>query len=163
MSESLDELLTHNQAYAKEQYDGQLDKEPVRHLAVVTCMDARLDVHAMLGLRNGEAHILRNAGGVITDDVIRSLCLSQRYLGTNEVVLIHHTKCGLQGLDEESFRAELSEEMGETPPWPLQSFDDPFDDVRASVARIKESVFVGQTEDVSGFVYDVDDGLLHSV
>lgn len=159
----IDELVEHNREYAASFTDAGLPGAPARRLAVVACMDARLDVTAALGLRNGEAHVIRNAGGVITDDVIRSLCLSQRALGTREILLVHHTQCGVQGLDEERLRAELATEVGEAPAWSFESFDDPYDDVRRSIERLRTSPFLLHTDAIAGFVYDVNDGLLHEV
>ena len=126
-------------------------------------MDARLDVAGLLGLELGDAHIIRNAGGVVTDDVIRSLCLSQRFLGTTEIVLIHHTDCGLQKVDEGQLRLELATELGVTPAWSLDGFADPYDDVRQSIARLVRSPFVAETDQIRGCVYDVVDGRLHEV
>ena len=143
--------------------DADLPASPGRRLAVVACMDARLDVREILGLAGGEAHIVRNAGGVVTDDVIRSLCLSQRHLGTREIILLHHTDCGLEGLDEPSFKAELEAELGVAPDWALESFSDPFADVRRSVRRLVDSPFVAHADHISGFVYDVATGALHRV
>ena len=158
-----DELLQHNAVYADAWADGHLPVEPQRKLAVVACMDSRMDIFEMLGLRHGEAHIIRNAGGVITDDVTRSLCVSQRYLGTREIILLHHTDCGLQKVHEEDFRHELEAELGIKPVWLLESFDDPFLDTRQSIRRIQMSPFVIHKDNVRGFVYDVDTGWLHEV
>lgn len=160
---STDELIERNAAYATERHDPRLAAQPGRRLAVVTCMDARIDPLAVLGLDNGDAHIMRNAGGVVTDDVIRSLCLSQRALGTREIVLVHHTACGLQGVDEARFRAELAAELGITPPWALEGFTDPHDDVRQSIARLVTNPFIAHSEHIRGFVYDVDTGRLSEV
>jgi carbonic anhydrase len=158
---SVDELVEHNAAFAADFVDGDLQVSPRRHLAVVACMDSRMDIFKLLGLENGEAHIIRNAGGVITDDVIRSLCLSQRRLGTREIVLVHHTDCGLHNLDEATFRSELEEELGVKPWWSLESFTDPYADVRQSIQRLYMTPFIPHKEAISGFVYDVHDGLLH--
>jgi len=160
---STDELLAKNAAFSEEFAEADLASPPRRSLAVVACMDARMDIHKILGLENGEAHIIRNAGGIISDDVIRSLCLSQRALGTKEIVLMHHTKCGVCGLDENQFAADMQADLGVKPPWPLASFEDPYDDVRQAMNRLKLSPFVPNTEDVRGFVYDVDTGLLDEV
>jgi len=160
---SADELIERNAQYARESFDPSVAGAPDRNLAVVACMDSRLDVLRLLGLHNGNSHLIRNAGGVLSDDVIRSLCLSQRALGTREIVLVHHTKCGVRGIDEDAFRTELLNEVGEEPQWPLHSFDDPHDDVRASIERLKNSPFVPHTDHVTGFVYDVDTGLLEVV
>ncbi|MGI9016571.1 MAG: beta-class carbonic anhydrase [Euzebya sp.] len=158
-----DELLAHNRAFAERFGDADLQVAPTRHLAVVACMDSRIDVFAILGLRNGEAHIIRNAGGVITDDVIRSLCLSQRLLGTREILLVHHTDCGLQKVREDTFKQELLEELGVTPRWSLESFTDPEADVRQSTQRLHLSPFVQHTDHIRGFVYDVTTGRLNEV
>ena len=162
-SANTDELLARNAEFARDFHDARLQVEPVRRLAVVACMDSRIDTFAILGLENGDAHIIRNAGGVITDDVIRSLCLSQRYLGTEEIVLIHHTDCGLQKVDETEFRTELEAEIGVKPWWSLESFTDPYDDVRQSIQRLYMTPFILHKTNIRGFVYDVTDGLLHEV
>lgn len=160
---NVDELVANNAAYAAE-FDGvHLDVAPARHLAVVACMDSRMDVFEILGVANGESHLLRNAGGVITDDVIRSLCLSQRLLGTREIILLHHADCGLQKVDEESFKAELEAEVGVKPLWALETFGDPFADVLQSIQRLLLTPFLPHKDHISGFVYDVDDGRLHEV
>ncbi len=160
---STPELLAGNAAFARG-FDGAgMPAAPARRLAVVACMDARLDVLGLLGLRSGEAHIIRNAGGVVTDDVIRSLCLSQRLLGTREVVLVHHTGCGLELLDEHRFLAELEAETGVRPSWPLEAFADPYDDVAESMRRLHTSPFLPCKDHIRGFVYDVADGKLHEV
>ena len=132
-----------------------LDVRPSRRLAVVTCMDSRLDVFSALGLRDGDAHILRNAGGVITDDVIRSLAISQRLLGTREVMLIHHTDCGMQKLTDDGFRSELREAAGVAPAFAIESFTDLDADVRQSILRVRRSTFLLHRDAVRGFVYDV--------
>ena len=152
----VDELLANNRAFAASLPDRHLDVRPSRSLAVVTCMDSRLDVFAVLGLRDGEAHILRNAGGVITDDVIRSLAVSQRRLGTREVMLIHHTDCGMQTLTDDGFRAELLQATGVAPAFAIESFADADADVRQSVLRVRRSPFLLHRDLVRGFVYDVD-------
>jgi carbonic anhydrase len=153
---SIDDLLANNRAYAENSRAGHLDVNPKRHLAIVTCMDSRIDVFAALGLGDGEAHILRNAGGVITDDVIRSLAISQRKLGTHEVMLIHHTDCGMQKLTDDSFRAELQDATGIAPAFAIESFSDPDADVRQSILRVRRSDFIPHRDLVRGFVYDVD-------
>jgi carbonic anhydrase len=152
----IDELVGNNRSFAASQPDRHLDVRPSRSLAVVTCMDSRLDVFAALGLRDGEAHILRNAGGVITDDVIRSLAVSQRRLGTREVMLIHHTDCGMQSLTDDGFRAELQEATGVAPAFAIESFADVDADVRQSVLRVRRSPFLPHRDLVRGFVCDVD-------
>ena len=155
------ELLASNAAFVRD-FDGAgMPAAPARRLAVVACMDARLDVLRILGLRAGEAHVIRNAGGVITGDVIRSLCLSQRLLGTREVVLVHHTDCGLQLLDEQRFMAALEAETGVTPAWPLEAFADPYEDVIESMQRLHSTPFLPHKDNIRGFVYDVADGMLH--
>lgn len=162
-SPNADELIERNAAYGRDSHDIEVPGKPSRHLAVVCCMDSRIETYAALGLGNGESHMIRNAGGVITDDVIRSLCLSQRYLGTREIVLVHHTDCGLQSVDEAEFRAELQAELGVKPSWSLESFSDPYDDVRQSIQRLHRSPFLQHKDNIRGFVYDVTDGLLQEV
>jgi carbonic anhydrase len=160
---TIDELLANNQAFAASLPACHLDVQPSRRLAVVTCMDSRLDVFAALGLGDGEAHVLRNAGGVITDDVIRSLAISQRRLGTREVMLIHHTDCGMQSLSDDGFRAELQAATGVAPAWAIESFSDVDADVRQSLLRVRRSPFLPHRERVRGFVYDVDTHRLREV
>lgn len=140
-----------------------LDAAPARQLTVVACMDARIDVFGLLGLRIGQAHVLRNAGGVITDDMIRSIAISQRRLGTREVILLHHTRCGLMTLTEDGFKRELESETGVRPTWAVESFTDPVESVRQSMQRIRVSPFVPHRGQVRGFVYDVDTGELREV
>lgn len=158
-----DELLSRNTEYAFEFHDSGLEVQPKRQLAIVACMDSRIDTFAILGLGNGDAHIIRNAGGVITDDVIRSLCLSQRFLGTKEIILVHHTDCGLQAVNEEDFRDELNKELGVKPWWSLEAFSDPHDDVRQSMQRLEMTPFIRHRDHIRGFVYDVTTGLLEEV
>jgi carbonic anhydrase len=160
---SADELLANNAAYVEQFDDPERDVAPSRQLAVVACMDSRMDIFEILGLGNGEAHVIRNAGGVITDDVIRSLCLSQRFLGTREIVLLHHTDCGLQKVDEQEFREELVEELGVKPWWSLEAFRDPDADVRQSMRRLQLTPFLQHKDHVRGFVYEVDTGRLREV
>jgi carbonic anhydrase len=159
----IDELVANNEGFAAGLPDRHLDVEPSRRLAIVTCMDSRLDVFAALGLGDGEAHVLRNAGGVITDDVIRSLAVSQRRLGTRETMLIHHTDCGMQKLTDDGFRAELQEATGVAPPFAIESFGDVDADVRQSILRVRNSPFVPHRDGVRGFVYDVDTHRLREV
>jgi carbonic anhydrase len=159
----IDELIANNRAFAASTPAEQLDSRPSRRLAIVTCMDTRLDVLASLGLRVGEAHILRNAGGVITDDVIRSLAISQRRLGTREVMLIHHTRCGMQTLTDDEFRGELLAATGVTPPFAIESFADLDADVRQSMLRVRRSPFLASDTPVRGFVYDVDTNGLREI
>jgi carbonic anhydrase len=162
-SPNTDGLVRNNAEYADQFHDADLQVAPKRQLAIVACMDSRMDIFSILGLGPGEAHIIRNAGGVITDDVIRSLCLSQRLLGTKEIVLLHHTDCGLQQVDENKFKAELQAELGIKPWWALEAFTDPAIDVAQSMRRLAMSPFVPHTEHVRGFVYDVATGVLHEV
>ncbi|MFY1676505.1 MULTISPECIES: beta-class carbonic anhydrase [unclassified Streptomyces] len=157
-----DRLVAANERYSAEFTDPGMDARPVRRVAVVACMDARLDLHAALGLNLGDCHTIRNAGGVVTDDVIRSLTISQRALGTRAVVLIHHTGCGLESLTEE-FRHDLEMEVGQRPAWAVESFRDVDQDVRQSVRRVRTSPFLLHTDDVRGFVFDVKTGLLREV
>jgi carbonic anhydrase len=160
---AIEQLLENNRAFAAALPEGHQDVEPRRRLAVVACMDSRLDVFAALGLESGEAHILRNAGGVITDDVIRSLAISQRRLGTREVMLVHHTDCGMQKVTDDGFRAELMETSGVAPAFAIESFTDLDADVRQSILRIRRSPFIPHRDVVRGFVYDVDTHRLHEV
>ena len=158
-----DELLENNRRYAVGFDDSHLEVNPKRKLAVVGCMDSRMDTFEILGLQHGEAHIIRNAGGVITDDVIRSLCLSQRFLGTREIILLHHTDCGLMRVTEDSFKAELEAEIGIKPWWALESFSDPHADVLQSIRRLHATPFITHKQHIRGFVYNVETGLLEEV
>jgi carbonic anhydrase len=157
-----DHLLENNAAYAAN-FHGPLPLPPSKHVAVVACMDARLNVYDILGLQDGEAHVIRNAGGVITDDEIRSLAISQRLLGTDEIILIHHTDCGMLTFTDDGFKASIQEETGIRPPWSAEAFGDLDADVRQSIARIKASPFVPRTESVRGFVFDVATGKLNEI
>ena len=159
----IDQLLENNRAFAAGLGERHLDVKPSRRLAIVTCMDSRLDVFAALGLGDGEAHVLRNAGGVITDDVIRSLAISQRLLGTREVMLIHHSDCGMQKVTDDGFRAELQGDTGVAPAFAIESFTDLDADVRQSVLRVRNSPFLPHRDAVRGFVYDVDTHRLREV
>ena len=159
----VDTLVANNRAWADQLPALHLDVRPRRRLAVVTCMDSRLNVFAALGLRDGEAHVLRNAGGVITDDVIRSLAVSQRRLGTRAVMLIHHTDCGLMKLTDDGFRAELQAASGVAPAFAIESFTDLDADVRQSILRVRRSPFLLHLDAVRGFVYDVDTHRLREV
>jgi carbonic anhydrase len=158
-----DELLQNNAAYAEAFDKGDLPLPPARGVAVVACMDARLDVHKILGLEEGDAHIIRNAGGVITDDEIRSLAISQRLLGTREIILIHHTDCGMLTFTDEELKAQIQEEAGIKPHFSLESFSDLEEDVRQSIARIQHSPFVPHKDSVRGFIYEVETGRLREV
>jgi carbonic anhydrase len=157
-----DEFLRNNAAYA-EQFAGPLPMPPSKHVAVVACMDARLHVSSILGLKEGEAHVIRNAGGVVTDDVIRSLTISQRLLGTTEIILIHHTDCGMLTFTDDAFRRSIQDETGIKPPWAAESFTNLEEDVRQSIARIKASPFVPHRGAIRGFVFDVATGKLNEV
>ncbi|MEV7792492.1 carbonic anhydrase [Streptomyces sp. NPDC087512] len=157
-----DRLVEANAHYAEAFSDPGMDARPVQRVAVVACMDARLDLHAALGLKLGDCHTIRNAGGVVTDDVIRSLTISQRALGTRSVVLIHHTNCGMESITEE-FRHDLELEVGQRPAWAVESFRDVQQDVRQSIERVRTSPFLLHTEDVRGFVFDVKTGRLSEV
>lgn len=161
--DTIDALLGNNQVFAAGLAEKHLDVEPQRQLAIVTCMDSRLDVFAALGLGPGEAHVLRNAGGIITDDVIRSLAISQRRLGTREVMLIHHTDCGMQKITDDGFRLELQETTGVSPSFAIESFTDVEADVRQSILRVRRSPFLLHRDVVRGFVYDVDSHRLREV
>jgi carbonic anhydrase len=158
-----DELLENNAAYAESFDKGDLPLPPARGVAVVACMDARLDVHKILGLEEGDAHVIRNAGGVITDDEIRSLTISQRLLGTREIVLIHHTDCGMLTFSDDDLKTQIHEEVGLKPHFSMESFTDLEEDVRQLVARIKASPFVPHKDSVRGFVYEVETGRLREV
>ena len=160
---TIDELLANNRGFSGSLPAIHLDVRPARRLAIVTCMDSRLNVFAALGLRDGEAHVLRNAGGVITDDVIRSLAVSQRKLGTRAVMLIQHTDCGMQKLTDDGFRAELQQDTGVAPAFAIESFTDVRANVRQSVLRVRRSPFIPHRELVRGFVYDVDTHRLDEV
>ena len=159
----VDELLANNQTFAAGLADRQLAGTPSRAVAIVTCMDCRIDLGEALGLRLGEAHVLRNAGGVITDDVIRSLALSQRKLGTREVMLIHHDGCGMGTVTDDGFRAELEAATGVAPAFAIESFADPEADVRQSILRVRRSPFLLHRDAVRGFVYDLEGGALREV
>jgi carbonic anhydrase len=157
-----DELLANNQRYA-DGFSGPLPMPPAKGVAVVACMDARLNVYALLGLEEGQAHVIRNAGGVVTEDEIRSLAISQRLLGTREIILIHHTDCGMLTFTDDDFKAAIQAETGIKPAWSAEAFDDLDADVRQSIARIKASPFVPHKDSVRGFVFDVATGKLNEV
>ena len=158
-----DELLQNAERYADEFDRGDLPLPPAKRIAVLACMDARLDPHRLLGLAEGDAHVIRNAGGVVTDDEIRSLAISQRLLGTQEIILIHHTDCGMLTFGDDEFRRGLQTETGIKPEWAAEAFDDVDDDVRQSIARIQASPFIPRKDSVRGFVYDVTTGRLREV
>jgi carbonic anhydrase len=157
-----DEYLANNARYA-ETFTGPLPLPPAGNVAIVACMDARLNVYAILGLSEGEAHVIRNAGGVITDDQIRSLAVSQRLLGTREIILIHHTDCGMLTFTDDAFKRSIQDETGIKPPWSAEAFPDLGEDVRQSIARIKASPFIPHRDAVRGFVFDVATGKLNEV
>jgi carbonic anhydrase len=158
-----DDALRNNEAYAKGFDKGQLPLPPAKKLAVVACMDARLHVSKILGLNEGDAHVFRNAGGAVTDDAIRSLAISQRLLGTEEVILIHHTDCGMLTFTDDAVKAQIQKETGIRPAFALEAFSNLEDDVRQSIARIKASPFIPKKDRVRGFVYDVTTGRLNEV
>jgi carbonic anhydrase len=157
-----DALLDNARAYAARFDKGDLPMPPGRHLAIVACMDARLNVYGLLGLTEGDVHVIRNAGGVVTEDVIRSLTISQRLLGTTEIVLIHHTDCGMLTFTDNEFKVAIEADTGLRPTWAAEAFDDPEADVRQSIARIKATQFLPHKA-VRGFVYDVKTGGLREV
>jgi carbonic anhydrase len=157
-----DELLANNSEYASI-FTGPLPLPPAKHVAVLACMDARLNVYGALGLQAGEAHVIRNAGGVVTEDEIRSLAISQRLLGTEEIILIHHTDCGMLTFTDDAFKSSIQDEVGIKPPWAAESFTDLDEDVRQSIARIKASPFIPKKDAVRGFVFDVATGKLNEV
>ena len=158
-----DELVRNNQAYGAGFDQGGLPMPPSKHLAVVACMDARLDVYRLLGLKLGEAHVIRNAGGVVSEDAIRSLVISQRLLSTREIVLVHHTDCGMLTFRDDPLKDQILEDAGIRPPFALEAFPDPDDDVRQSMARLRSSPFLVHKDRIRGFVYEVETGRLREV
>lgn len=160
---STDELLANNEAYVASFDKAELPLPPAKKVAVVACMDARVNVYGALGLEEGDAHVIRNAGGVVTDDEIRSLAISQRLLGTEEIILIHHTDCGMLTFSDDEFRRAIEEETGIKPEWAAESFTDLEADVRQSIARIKSSPFIPRKDSIRGFVYEVETGRLREV
>jgi carbonic anhydrase len=158
-----DELLRNAEAYAASFDQGDLPLPPARKLAVLACMDARLNPYGILGLREGDAHIIRNAGGVVTDDEIRSLAISQRLLGTEEIILIHHTDCGMLTFTDDEFKRSVQDDVGIKPEWAAEAFPDLDEDVRQSIARIQASPFIPRKDSVRGFVYEVETGRLREV
>src|SRR5580700_8770183 len=159
---AIDDYLARNAEYAPTHVGGQ-PVEPGQHVAVVACMDSRMRIFPMLGMTGGEAHVIRNAGGVVTDDVIRSLAISQRLLGTREIMLVHHTECGMLTFTDDDFKAAIQEETGIKPPWAAEAFGELEADVRQSIKRITSSPFIPHTDAVRGFVFDVATGLLTEV
>lgn len=160
---TIDELIANAKTYSQSFEGGDLPLPPAKRVAIVACMDARLNPYGLLGLREGDAHVIRNAGGVITDDEIRSLSISQRLLGTEEIMLIHHTDCGMLTFSDDDFRRQLQHDIGIKPEWAVETFDDVDDDVRQSIARIKASPFISNKDNVRGFVYEVETGNLREV
>ena len=158
-----DELLRNNEAYASSFDKGDLPLPPGKKVAVLACMDARVNPYGLLGLEEGDAHVIRNAGGVVTDDEIRSLAISQRLLGTEEIILVHHTDCGMLTFTDDQFKRQIQDEVGIKPEWAVEAFEDLDEDVRQSIARIKASPFIRQKQSVRGFVYDVSNGRLREV
>jgi carbonic anhydrase len=159
----IDELLENASAYAETFDKGELPLPPARRIAIVACMDARLNPHALLGLEEGDAHVIRNAGGVITDDEVRSLAISQRLLGTEEIMLIHHTDCGMLTFKDDDLRRQIQDETGVKPEWAAEAFDDLEEDVRQSIARIEASPFIPRKDKIRGFVYEVETGRVREV
>jgi carbonic anhydrase len=157
-----DEYLANNEAYAAG-FSGPLPLPPSKHVAIVACMDARLNVYAILRLKDGEAHVIRNAGGVVTEDEIRSLAISQRLLGTREIILIHHTDCGMLTFTDDEFKRQIQHETGIKPSWAAEAFADLDEDVRQSIGRVRSSPFIPRVDAVRGFVFDVATGRLHEV
>jgi carbonic anhydrase len=157
-----DDYLKNNADYART-YSGSLPVRPSRHAAIVACMDSRMKIFSLLGMNDGEAHVIRNAGGVVTDDVIRSLSISQRLLGTTEIILIHHTDCGLQKTTEDEFKGAIEAETGIRPPWAVEAFTDAAADVRQSIGRLQASPFIPHKDQVRGFIFDVTTGGLSEV
>jgi carbonic anhydrase len=160
---TIDELVDNAEAYAERFDGGELPLPPAKRIAVVACMDARLNPYGLLGLREGDAHVIRNAGGVITDDEIRSLAISQRLLGTGEIMLIHHTDCGMLTFADDDFRRQVQDDTGIKPEWAAETFVDLDEDVRQSIARIEASPFIPRKDQIRGFVYDVHTGRLREV
>jgi carbonic anhydrase len=157
-----DDYLANNAQYASS-FNGPLPMPPSKHVAIVACMDARLDVYRLLGIKEGEAHVIRNAGGVVTDDAIRSLAISQRLLGTREIILIHHTDCGMLTFTDDDFKRAIQDEIGVKPTWAPEAFPDPAEDVRQSLRRVDNSPFVTKHTSLRGFVFDVATGKLNEV
>lgn len=157
-----DQYLKNNEIYAS-QFSGPLPLPPAKHIAVLACMDARINVYAALGIQEGESHVIRNAGGVVTEDEIRSLAISQRLLGTKEIILIHHTDCGMLTFTDDEFKASIHAEVGVKPAWAAEAFSDLDADVKQSINRIKQSPFIPHTDSVRGFVFDVATGRLREV
>jgi len=160
---TIDELVRNASSYTESFEGGELPLPPAKRVAIVACMDARLNPYGLLGLHEGDAHVIRNAGGVITDDEIRSLSISQRLLGTDEIMLIHHTDCGMLTFKDDDFRRQVQQDTGIKPEWAAEAFDDLDDDVRQSISRIKASPFITHKDRIRGFVYEVETGRLREV
>lgn len=160
---SIDILLKRNEEFGTAVPGDRSSPRPLLHIAILTCMDARIRVFELFGLLQGEAHVLRNAGGIVTDDMIRSLALSQRKLGTREIMIVQHTDCGLNTVTEDSFKDELEQASGMRPPWAVEAFRDVHANVRQSIQRVRQSAFLAHTDAVRGFVYDVKTGELTEV
>ncbi len=158
-----DSFVRNNREYAENFDEGELELPPAKTIAIVTCMDARMNIGGILGLSLGDAHILRNAGGIVTDDVIRSLIVSQRILGTSEIMVIHHTDCGMTTLTDDGLKEEIYRDTGLRPPFAIEAFSDLDDDVRQSVARIKASPYIPHKDKIRGFVYEIETGRLREV
>ncbi len=158
-----DELVKNAEAYAESFDKGDLPLPPAKKVAVLACMDARVNPYGILGLQEGDAHVIRNAGGVVTDDEIRSLAISQRLLGTEEIILIHHTDCGMLTFTDDDFRRQIQEDTGVKPEWAAETFPDLDEDVRQSKARIEASPFIPNKGSIRGFVYEVETGRLREV
>ncbi len=158
-----EEFLVNNESYAENFTRGGKPMPPAKKVSIVACMDARIETGRLLGLEEGDAHVIRNAGGVVTDDVIRSLAISQRLLGTQEIILIHHTDCGMLTFRDDEVKAQIEADTGLRPPFALESFSNPEDDVRQSIRRIQASPFVPHKDEIRGFVYDVETGRLNEV
>lgn len=159
----IDEILEHNEDFANQFSKGSLPMPPAKKLAVVACMDARLETGVLLKLVEGDAHVIRNAGGVVTDDVIRSLTISQRLLGTREIMLIHHTDCGMLTFTDDDLKQQIEDDTGLKPAFAMETFKDLDDDIRQSMGRIKASPFIPHKDELRGFVYDVDSGHLREI
>lgn len=160
---AIDDFLSNNERYASGFSKGSLPIPPAKRVAVVACMDARLETGALLGLAEGDAHVIRNAGGVVTDDVIRSLTISQRLLGTREIMLVHHTDCGMQTFRNDEFKRQILEETGLEPPFATEAFQDLDENVRQSLKRVKASPYIPHKDEVRGFVYEVETGKLREI
>ena len=159
---AVDDYARNNEQYALT-HAGGAPGQPSRHIAIVACMDSRMDISPMLGMHDGEAHVIRNAGGVVTDDVVRSLAISQRLLSTREIMLIHHTDCGMQKTTDDEFKRAVEAETGIRPHWAVESFGDAEQDVRQSIGRLRASPFIPHKDAIRGFVFDVDTGKLNEV